>query len=205
MAGRQRLVTVLFALLLVTACGQSGTTPTSTGGASSPVPATSAEPAAPPSSDGGSSAEPAASATAAASAGGAATGACELITAEEVAGVVGFAVSADANDPATCIYEVPDTHAIAVLVQVARNGAVTTFGTFKGNPEATAVTGLGDEAVWLPGYAAVELHVLKGDALLSLAVGTLSGVPIDEFPSDITPDRLLDLAKKLGALAVARI
>ncbi len=84
-------------------------------------------------------------------------------------------------------------------------GHGTTFGTFKGNPEAKAVTGLGDEAVWLPAYAAVELHVLKGATLLSLAVGTLSGVPIDGFPSDMTPDQLLDMAKKLGTLALARL
>jgi hypothetical protein len=206
MARRHRLVILVpIAFLFVTACSGSGASPAVTGGATSPSAAASAEPAASPSSDAGTSVEPATSATAAASAGGAASGACELISPEEVAGVVGFTVAASADDAATCIFEVPDTNAIAVLVQVARDGAVTTFGTFKGNPEAKAVTGLGDEAVWLPGYGAVELHVLKGDALLSLAVGTLSGVPIDGFPSDISPDKLLDLAKKVGAIAVARL
>lgn len=191
------------ALLLVTACSQSGASSGASAGAS-PTTAASAEPAASPSS-GGSSPEPAASTSAGASAGGAATGACALISAEEVAGVVGFTVAASANDEATCIYEVPDTGAIAALAQVARDGAVTTFGTFKGNPEATPVTGLGDEAVWLPGPAAVELHILKGTALLSLAVGTLSGVPIDGLPDDISPDELLTMAKALGTIAIARL
>ena len=190
------------ALLLVTACSQSGASSAASGGAPT---AASAAPAASPSSDAGPSAEPAASPTAAASAGGAATGACALISAEEVAGVLGFTVAASANDEATCIYEVPDTGAIAALAQVARDGAVTTFGTFKGNPEATPVTGLGDEAVWLPGPAAVELHILKGTALLSLAVGTLSGVPIDGLPDNISPDQLLTMAKALGTIAIARL
>jgi hypothetical protein len=205
MIRRHRLVILVpVALLLVTACGQSGASSGASAGAS-PTAAASAAPAASPSSGGGSSPEPAASASAGASAGGAATGACALISAQEVAGVVGFTVAASANDEATCIYEVPDTGAIAALAQVARDGAVTTFGTFKGNPEATPVTGLGDEAVWLPGPAAVELHILKGTALLSLAVGTLNGVPIDGLPDDISPDELLTMAKALGTIAIARL
>ncbi len=208
MARRHRFAFLIpAALLVVTACSQSGASSvaSTSGGAPASPAAASAEPAASPSSDGGPSAEPAASPTAAASAGGAATGACALISAEEVAGVLGFTVSAVASDPATCIYETPDSHAIAALAQVASDGAAARFGALKGNPEATVVTGLGDEAVWLPGPAAVELHVLKGATLLSLAVGTLSGVPIDGLPDDISPDQLLDLAKKLGTIAVARL
>ncbi len=207
MARRHRFAFLIpVALLVVTACSQSGASSAASGGAPSSAPAAvSAEPAAPPSSDGGPSAEPGASPTAAASAAGAATGACALASAEEVAGVMGFAVSAVASDPATCIYETPDSHAIAALVQVATNDAAARFGALKGNPEATVVTGLGDEAVWLPAPAAVELHVLKGATLLSLAAGTLSGVPIDGLPDDISPDQLLDLAKKLGTIAVARL
>ena len=206
MARRHRLVMLVpVVLLVVTACSGSGASPTSTGGASSPVPVASAEPIASPSSDGGSSAEPAASATAAASGDISAGGACHLITVEEVAGVVGTAVVAVAPDPSSCVYEIPVTHAIIALTQVVSDAAAATYANFKGNAEAKPVTGLGDDAVWLPAYGAVNVHVLKGDKMLSLAVGTLSGVPIDELPSDISPEQLLDMTTKLGALAVPRL
>ena len=206
MARRHRLVMLVpVALLFVTACGGTGASPTGTGGASSPVPVASAEPGASPSSDAGSSAEPAASATAAASADVSAGGTCGLITAAEVAGIVGTAVVPVSPDPSSCVYEIPDTHAIIALTQVVSNAAAATYDGFKGNPEAKAVTGLGDDAVWLPANAAVNLHVLNGDKMLSLAVGTLSGVPIDALPSDISPEQLLDMATKLGAIAVARL
>ena len=132
-------------------------------------------------------------------------GTCELITVEEVAGIVGTAVVAVAPDPSSCVYEIPVTHAIIALTQVVSNGAAATYENFKGNPEAKAVTGLGDDAVWLPAYSAVNVHVLKGDKMLSLAVGELSGVPIDELPSDTSPEQLLDMATKLGVIAVARL
>jgi len=41
--------------------------------------------------------------------------------------------------------------------------------------------------------------------LLSVAVGSLNGVPVDGLPDDISPDELLDMAKKLGTLAVGRM
>jgi hypothetical protein len=202
---RRQLVLLVAVLLVVTACAQSGASPASTGGASSPVPANSSEPAASPTSDPGSSAEPAASASAAASGDISAGGTCHLITVEEVAGIVGTAVVAVAPDPSSCVYEIPVTHAIVALTQVVSNAAAATYANFKGNSEAKAVTGLGDDAVWLPAYGAVNVHVLKGDKMLSLAVGTLSGVPIDALPSDISPEQLLDMTTKLGAIAVPRL
>ena len=206
MARRHRLVMLVpVALLFVSACSGTGASPTGTGGASSPVPATSPAAAASPSSAAGSSAEPAASATAAASADVSAGGTCELITAEEVAGIVGTAVVPVAPDPSSCVYEIPVTHAIIALTQVVSNAADATYENFKSHPEAKAVAGLGEDAVWLPANAAVNLHVLKGDKMLSLAVGTLSGVPIDELPSDTSPEQLLDMATKLGVIAVARL
>jgi hypothetical protein len=207
MARHRFAMLVLAALLVVTACGQSGASSAATGGSSSPSPETSVEPAASPSSEGGSSAEPAASASASAAASGdiSAGGTCHLMTVEEVAGIVGTAVVAVAPDPSSCVYEIPVTHAIIALTQVVSNAAAATYANFKGNPEAKAVTGLGDDAVWLPAYGAVNVHVLKGDKMLSLAVGTLSGVPIDALPSDISPQQLLDMATKLGAIAVPRV
>ena len=77
--------------------------------------------------------------------------------------------------------------------------------TVKDAPEVTAVTGVGDDALWQPANEAVKLFVLKGDSVLSLAVGTLSGVPIDELPTGTSPDELLELAKQMGILAAARM
>ena len=41
---------------------------------------------------------------------------------------------------------------------------MSAFDSFKMNPEVTVVAGIGDDAVWLPAYAATQLNVLKGDA-----------------------------------------
>ena len=82
---------------------------------------------------------------------------------------------------------------------------MSTFDSLKKDPEATAVAGIGDDAVWRPAYAATQLHILKGESLLTIAVGTLSGVPIDAFPSDISPDQLLAMTTALGKVAVDRM
>lgn len=51
---------------------------------------------------------------------------------------------------------------------------------------------------------AVQLHVLQGDDLVSLAVGTLSGVPVDEL-TGMSPEALVDMATQLGKIAIGRL
>jgi hypothetical protein len=128
-----------------------------------------------------------------------------MLTPEEVGAVVGVAVNAVASGEASCAYEVPSTGAVVVFTQHLATGGAAQFEALKTNPEATAVDGVGDEAVWLPAYEAVQLHFLKGDALMTLALGTLSGVPIDELPTGTSPEVLLDKAKELATLAVSRL
>ena len=203
MARRHRFAFLIpVALLLVTACSQSG-----------PIRRERGAPASPPSASANrpralvgwrSSAEPAASPTKRQRAVAQRPARARWPRPRSGRGV-GLHRLGGGERSGHSIYETPDSHAIAALVQVASDGAAARFGALKGNPEATVVTGLGDEAVWLPAPAAVELHVLKGATLLSLAVGTLSGVPIDGLPDDISPDQLLDLAKKFGTIAVARL
>lgn len=108
------------------------------------------------------------------------------------------------DDSTICIYEVPATGAIVAYAEL-QPGAGATWSTVKDAPEVTAVTGVGDDALWQPAYLSVKLFVLKGDAVLSLALGTLSGVPIDELPAETSPEDLLELAKRVGILAAGRM
>ena len=123
----------------------------------------------------------------------------------EVAGVMGFAVSAVASDPATCIYETPDSHAIAALVQVATNDAAARFGALKGNPEATVVTGLGDEAVWLPAPRRSNCTSSRAPRCCRSRRERSAACRSTACRTTSRPDQLLDLAKKLGTIAVARL
>jgi hypothetical protein len=147
------------------------------------------------------SAAPSVAASAEASADtGSSSGPCALVSAEQVAQITGVDVTATEADVQTCVYETT-SFAIAALVQRITEGAAELYANFKASPEATAVDGIGDDAVWLPAMEAVQLHVLQGDDLLSIAVGTLSGVPVDEL-TGASPEVLLDMATELGAIAV---
>jgi hypothetical protein len=183
------------------------------GGVSAPSAATSASALASAEPSGGASASasgaPSAEATSASSgspaASGASTGPCALLTPEEVGAVVGVAVAAVASGEAACVYEVATTHAVVVYTQQVQSGGAVQFEQAKANPEATTVEGVGDEAVWLPAMEAVNLYMVTGDKMLSLALGTLSGVPIDELPTGTSPEVLLDKATQLATLAIARL
>ncbi len=168
-------------------------------GASAGVPS-SVGSAEPPSA--AASAAPTASAAASAAT-GSSSGPCALVTAEEVAQIVGVDVTAVEADERSCIYETT-SGAIVALVQRTTEGAAKLYADFKGHPESTPVNDLGDEAVWLPAMEAVQLHVLQGDDMLSMGVGTLSGVPVDEL-AGTSPEVLLDMATQLGKIAVARL
>jgi hypothetical protein len=194
------------AIVAFAACTAGGGAGASAGSATSALPSAegpSAVASAAPSVD--ASVEPSAAATAAASAEtGSSSGPCALVTAEEVAQITGVEVTATEADERSCVYETPTSHAIVALVQRTTEGAAELYADFASSPEATPVSDLGDEAVWLPAMEAVQLHVLQGDDLLSLAVGTLSGVPVDEL-TGASPEVLLDMATQLGETAVGRL
>ncbi len=186
---------------VLSACGGGGVAPS---GASAPSAVVSAEP-----SDAASAAPRAASSPVASSAASdgppAASGGCALLTAEEVGAVVGVAVKAVESGEASCIYEVAAAGAVVVYTQHILQGGTAQFGGLKADPQGVTVEGLGDEALWLPAYEAVQLHTRTGDKVLTLALGTLSGVPIDELPTGTSPEVLLDKAKQLATLAISRL
>ncbi len=212
MTSRRCLIAMgLTVLLAVAACTQSGGA--GTGGASEPtaVGGTSAAPSVESAS--AAAATPAASAAASTAASAApasapveATDPCKFITAEEATDILGFDVKSTAQiDGMICIYEVPATGAIAAVTQLSTVDAAAAFETLKSAPDATPVEGLGDDALWQPAYLAAKLYILKGDDVVMIAVGTLSGVPIDEMPPETPPQTLLDKAKKLGEIAAPRM
>jgi hypothetical protein len=204
MSGRSGLLPLaVVTILAVAACAQGGTTP-----------ATSAGSVAPSSVGGGQTAAPSQAETETASptttasvaevspdAGGA--GACALLSTDEVADALGVAVSVSQQDATTCIYEVPETFASAALIQLFTDNAAAWFDGWKSSSEATPVAGLGDAAVWLPAPEAVRLFVLQGDTGIAIAVGELGGVPVDGLGGR-SPDDLVEMAKKLGALVSSR-
>ena len=122
--------------------------------------------------------------------------ACPLISAAEVAGVMGTAdvtteeVTLTVNE---CHYSTA-----AVPKEIVVTSYSTTMGPYiypdagSAGPDAIQVSGIGDKAVYLPGSSL--LYIGKGDAVVSIVVIT-----------DLTPDRNLELAKKLGAFAAGRM
>ncbi len=207
MATRHGPVIVAFITLMTVAACSGGAAASGTAGAGEPTAAGSTS-----SAPSGAASAPAATAAASAaasppaSAGTDATGACALISLSEVSDTLGFAVtSGEGSGETICIYEVPDVGAIVAYVETSTVDPAITIDALKAAPDVTPVDGIGDEAFWQPAYLSVKLFVLKGAQLLSIAVGSLNGVPVDGLPDDISPEKLLDMAKKLGTLAVGRM
>ena len=213
MASRRGLVIVAcITVLTVAACTQGGAAASGTGGASEPsaVGGSSSAPSgaasAPAATPAVTAAASAAASEAPASAGTDATGACALISVSEVSDALGFAATAGEGSGETiCIYEVADVGAIVAYVETSTVDPAATIATLKASPDVTPVDGIGDDAYWQPANLSVKLYVLKGAQILSIAVGSLNGVPVDGLPDDISPQELLDMAKKLGTLAVGRM
>jgi hypothetical protein len=184
-----RIGTLLVGLTLaLAACGGSGT-------------ATSAVTQAPTATSGGGGAATAAPAASVAptqvSAGGGATGdACSLITAAEVAGVMGAAdfTTEGSGDGAPFLYcNYSAAGESVVYMSYMTSGAGPVYGAYAGDAEAIQISGLGDAAVYTPGSGGV-LFVRKGDAVVGLTVMT-----------KLTQAENIELLKKLGAFAAGRM
>ena len=169
------------AVLVVSACsGGGGATASPGGGATAtPVPGATDTPAAgtpiPTTAGGGGASE-----------------ACALITAEEVASVMGVpnTVTAIAGEPSYCNYQSDSAHTVAT--SFTSTSAELSYGAFAGAAEAVVVSGIGDKAVFSPSLA--TLFVLKGQKLLAIAAGD----------SSVPSEQRLELEKQLGAIAAGR-
>ncbi len=204
MSGRLVLLAAaVVTVLSVSACAQGGASPATSTRSVAPTSVGDGQTAAPSQTE-AETASPTTTASVAEvspDAGGA--GVCALLSTDEVADTLGLAVSGSPQDATACIYEVPETFAIAGLTQVFTDNAAAWFEGWKSAPDATPVAGLGDKAVWVPAPEAVQLFVLQGDTGIAVAVGELSGVPVDGLGGR-SPDDLLEMAKKLGALVASR-
>jgi hypothetical protein len=184
-------VLVVIALILLAACGGGGAgSPTPRASPQASVGTASTEPSA-----GTASTEPSSEASAApSSGGGTAAGVCELVTADELAGIFGVAVTTSviAGPPDTCIVAstVGDPLTAWVLTTVQ---AKTTFDALTVDPSTVQVPGIGDKAAIVQNTG---LLVLKGDSLLTISI---SG------GADMSEDEVLAATKQIGTFAAGRM
>ncbi len=120
-------------------------------------------------------------------------GACDLVTADELATALGLSstVTPDPNvngnngDANYCIYRAAGVEVLGTSYRKSGGGPV--FDAWKSNAGVKAVSGLGDDAIWDPTQK--TLFILKGASLFSIDGGS-------------TP---LDRLKAVGAIAVGRM
>jgi len=125
--------------------------------------------------------------------------ACAMLTAVEVGGLLKVSSTinlapnnGDTGDVIYCVYTVGGHPVLATSYK--RSGGATAFGGWKSNTGVQDVTGIGDDAVWIP--TSSTLYILKGNVLASIDA---SGA------TTLTPDARLILAKAAGALVAGRI
>jgi hypothetical protein len=130
--------------------------------------------------------------------GGAAGGVCDLVTADELEGILGSAVSLTvfAGPPDTCDIQSTDGAPLAatVLTVMSNAAASAVFDAYAGAPGAEAINGMGDKAAYDPAQAV--LVVLKADRVLSIAV-------FDDGSGDEAAR--LELMKQIGSIAAGRM
>jgi len=192
MTDRKRLITLMATTLFVFAACASGASPT-------PVPA---DGGATPSPAGGASTVPATETPSTATSaptdppggGGTAVGVCELVTADEVGGIVGKTVvmAVVAGPPDTCDIQA-DGAPIAAFVFMEGPSFGFAFDAWAADPSAVDVPGIGDRAVYV---AASELLIVKrGDRLFSIAV----------YDVDLELDQRTEMMKAIARLAANRM
>jgi hypothetical protein len=116
----------------------------------------------------------------------AATNACDLLSADEAAGVIGkgpMTVQPSSSTPQFCSYAVTSSGEVLVSVYLDAKGGRSAWNTFTGSLSTEPVSGLGDQALFEPSTGI--LFALKGDSLLNVNV---FGVPPDQA---LAPDRRL--------------
>lgn len=180
----QRSAPILATLLIVlAACGGSGSTTTA-------------------SADSGSGAGQSQAVVAEPTTGGeGATDVCGLVTADELAGILGVAVTTEvfAGPPDTCQVGTTDGADLAAFVLTREMGGVSAsfvFDSYAGSPTATQVSGIGEKAAYDPSQGA--LVVLKNGAVLSVAV-------FDDGSGSTDEAARFDQMKQIAAAAVGRM
>jgi hypothetical protein len=186
-------------LLVVAACGGGG----SAGPTAAPASAAPAVEASAP-ADGGTgtggepSAEPSVAAPASeappAGGGGTAAGVCELVTADELAGIFGVAVTMTVlpGPPDNCIVDSEAGDALTAWSLTTAQASVV-YDAFTTDPSTVEVTGIGDKAAIVQNTG---LLVLKGSNLLVIMISGGSGMSEEEG---------IEASKQIGVLAAGRL
>jgi hypothetical protein len=193
------------AVLVVAGCGGSGT--------AGPTAASTAEaPAAQPSTAGnggsGSGGQPSAEASVAEVAtqapapssgggagGGPAVGICELVTADELAGIYGVAsvtTTVIPGPPDNCIVQSDSGDGLTAWSLMTAQ-AETVFSAMTVDPSTVMLSGIGDKAAIVQNTG---ILVVKGNSLLSVA---LTAAP------DMSEEEVLAAAKQVATLAAGRL
>jgi hypothetical protein len=207
----RRTTPILAALILVlAACGGGGGTTsqapanaTAAGQSQAPgvEPSQAAIDAPSPDAVATTSAAPSVAEPAAGGGGGPATGVCELVTADELRGILGVSVRLTlfAGPPDTCDIQSTDGAPLAATVLTAGMSGVSAsfvFDAFAGSPTASQVSGIGEKAAYDPSQGV--LLVLKNGAVLSIAV-------FDDGSGSTDEATRLDQMKQIGAAAAGRM
>ncbi len=198
----RRSVPILAALILApAACGGSGTSGVP---AASPTALTVASDAG---AGGGPVAGNAASAEASsepsaepAPGGGSIADVCALVTNDELAGILGTAVTTEvfAGPPDTCQVGSTDGAGLAAFVLTDMTGVSASFvyDSYAGSPTATEIGGIGEKAAYDPSQG--SLVVLKSGAVLAVSV-------FDDGSGSTDEAARLDQMKKIGTIAAGRM
>jgi hypothetical protein len=188
-------------LLVVAACGGGGSTgPTAAPATEAPA----AEASAPADGGAGAGGQPTAQASVAAPAseapaaggggGGAAVGVCELVTADELAGVFGEPVTMTVlpGPPDNCIVDSATGDALTAWSLTTAQASVV-YDAFTTDPSTVDVSGVGDKAAIVQNTG---LLVLKGSNLLVIMISGGSGMSEEEG---------IEASKQIGVLAAGRL
>lgn len=184
---RRQTATALATLALaLAACGGGGSADGGTTTATPDGPAATSEPTQATTSE--------APATEPVGGGGTAADACELVTADELAGIFGVpsvTTTLLEGPPDTCIVDSADGASLAAW-SFTPTGMKAIFESMGGS-DLIEVSGIGDKAFYAPG--SFQLSVLKGDALVVIA----------SYASAGSDDERFEFAKRIGASAAGRL
>jgi hypothetical protein len=198
---RQWLVrlAVIAAFVVVAGCGGGTTVPTATAPSAAPAAGSSG-----PSDAGtGTGGQPSAEASVAAPAseapagggGGTAVGVCELVTADELAGIFGVpsvTMTVIPGPPDTCVVQSGSGDPLTTWSLTTAQSSIV-YGAMTTDPSTIQVPGIGDKAAIVQNTG---LLVLKGGSLLVISV---SG------GADMSEEEATAASKKVGALAAGRL
>lgn len=186
--------------LVLAACGGGGGPAGSAAAPSAEAP--TAEPSAAPAGgteSGPPSAEPSVAAAPseapAGGGGGVAVGICELVTADELAGIFGVGSVTQTvipGPPDNCIVE-SDTGEGLTAWSLMTAQADTVFAAMTTDPSTIVVPGIGDKAAIVQNTG---LLVVKGGSLLSVALTAVT---------DRSEEEIIEFAKQVAAIAAGRL